>query len=99
MRKAHCRKQAKGVSFYRPPVRFDPIRDGGKMLFCTECGFLGNPPSGRVTDQFKYCPQCGKPSLINSCPACRSSICYEGQKYCMSCGSELVQKEAGHQHS
>jgi len=68
------------------------------MLFCTACGFLGTPPSGRVTDQFKYCPRCGKASLINSCPFCKSSICYEGQKYCMSCGGELSEKEPVHSH-
>jgi predicted amidophosphoribosyltransferase len=63
------------------------------MLFCTACGFLGNLPSGRVSDRYEYCPRCGKPRLINSCPRCKSSICYEGQKYCMSCGRELTEKE------
>ncbi len=66
------------------------------MLFCTECGFLAAPPaSGRVASQFKYCPRCGKGSLVNSCPECKSAICYEDQKYCMSCGA-LLQKEPGH---
>jgi len=59
------------------------------MLFCPECGFLGPVPDGRVTHQLKFCPQCGKASLINSCPHCKSSISYEGQKYCMSCGASL----------
>lgn len=66
------------------------------MLFCPECGFLGAPPaSGRVANQFKYCPRCGKESLVNSCPECKSAICYEEQKYCMSCGAPL-QKDPGH---
>ena len=69
------------------------------MLFCTTCGFLGNAPSGRVSGPFKYCPRCGEPSLINSCPHCKSSICYEGQKYCMSCGGELAGKASTHSHS
>ena len=40
-------------------------------------------------------PRCGKGSLVNSCPECKSAICYEEQKYCMSCGAPL-QKDPGH---
>ncbi len=66
------------------------------MLFCSECGFLGSAPTcGRVTDQFKYCPQCGKQSLVSSCPECKSAICYEDQKYCMCCGASLQRKPSG----
>ncbi len=70
-------------------------REGTNMLFCTECGFLGETPVGRVTNQFKYCPRCGRDSLINSCPHCHSSICYDGQKYCMSCGGRLQRQSPG----
>ena len=61
------------------------------MTLCTECGFTMALPDGTVVEKgVKYCPSCGKASLIANCPRCNSLICVEEQKYCIGCGAHLV---------
>jgi len=63
------------------------------MTLCTECGFTMALPDETVIEKgVKYCPSCGKVSLIVSCPHCNSSICTAEQKYCVGCGAHLVKE-------
>jgi len=63
------------------------------MNLCTECGFTMALPDGTVIEKgVKYCPVCGKASLIASCPRCNSAICAGEQRYCVSCGAHLVKE-------
>ncbi len=76
-----------GLGMLLPGMMNGQSREKKSMMKCRNCGSM-------VSEDAKFCPQCGEPVMDKknfACPSCGKPV-EEGSKFCPSCGSKIEEK-------